>query len=156
MNTPSRLFLILALFVLARVDVAAAQTETSGAPFSLAISVPETTVQAGNNLKIEVTIKNISGHDQFCEIGNTIPFRLLAHDSAGGEVRLTSLGLRAYHFSGSSFARVLHPGESIHRERLLDEDFDLTKPGTYTVQAAQELSGTTAARSNIVTITIVP
>ena len=58
--------------------------------------------------------------------------------------------------SGGSYAGVdTAPGQTRHSEELLSKDFDLSKPGKYTVQDT-EWYGSSAASSNTLIITVVP
>lgn len=166
MKSLPRFLLVLAVCALAKVDVAGMPDDSPKSAFSIVVSAPTTTVKAGEDLKVEVTITNTSDHDIFYGAQNEIPFGLEVRDSGGGEVSKTPDALRAFNglTDGSSFALSIHPGESLDRERLLNKDFELRKPGAYTVWATRMFGSktadskivTTTAKSNIVTITIVP
>jgi hypothetical protein len=147
---------------------AAQQDDRLKAPFSLVSSLSTTTAQAGGDLIIEVTITNTADYDLFYVVPDEIemPFGLEVRDSEGHHVPYTPQGRRTFGglFDGSRFMLKLHPGESLYRERLLNKDFEISKPGTYTVWATRQFGRRTAdskivattVKSNIETITIAP
>jgi hypothetical protein len=149
--------LVLAPFALLSPGTAAGQIASAQSAFSLVVSVPKTTAKVGEDLKVEINITNISDHDILYDAsGREPPFGLEVRDSGGRDIPRTTQGRRALAFEGSVFASPLHPGESVHRERLANKDFELTSPGKYLVQGIRMASKTTAVRSNVVEITILP
>jgi len=151
----------LTIFGFATMLVFAVPAHAGESAFSLVVSTPESTVKAGTDLKAAVTMTNTSDHDIFYRAdpsGTLLPFAFDVRDSEGKVVSETSKGLSAHGknmAAGSYLGVPIHPGESIHRERVLNKEFDLEKPGKYTVQATRE-SGSTVVKSNIITITVVP
>jgi hypothetical protein len=129
----------------------------SSSEFSLIVSAPKTTVQVGEDLKIEITMTNTSDHDLFYDASDhETSFGLEVRDSGGRIAPRTPLGRRVGAYAGSIFASRLHPGESIHREWMAaNKYFELGDTGKYSVQAIRMASKTTALKSNIVTIAIV-
>jgi hypothetical protein len=58
-------------------------------------------------------------------------------------------------YSGPSSYIRIGSGKTIHLERVIGKEFDLSKPGKYTVQLAHQLDGT-LVKSNAVTVTVGP
>jgi len=138
----------------------ATPADAAESPFSLVVKSPETTVKTGADLKVEVTMTNTSNHDIFyrADLGGVLlPFAFDVRDSEGKVVSETPQGLKAHgkdRAGGSYLAVPLHPGESIHRERVLSNEFDFSKPGKYRVEVFRE-AGATVVKSNTITITVV-
>ena len=144
--------ILLALTLLGALGATAAgQAEPAGVCCSLVISTLTNSVSAGADVKLKATIANHSGEDV-----NTSARRLVldVRDQRGESVpkaaRVSKFGP-----GGSFVGMVVQPGKSIDLDKLLNKQFDLSKPGQYTVQASWQL-GDTTLRSNKVTFEIVP
>lgn len=149
--------LVSALFAFANLGASAARADSEQPSLSIVISVPQASARLGEDMKVEVSLTNISDHDILYDAnGHELPFGLEVRDGMDRTVSRTPQGLRALAFEGRVFAVPLHPGESIHRERLLNKDIKLDKAGTYKVQAIRMTNKTSAVKSNIVQITILP
>jgi hypothetical protein len=139
------------------VGVALAGAQSTGPAYSLSLNVPSTSLSVGADIKVHITMKNTSDHDLFYRVdpsGKLLPFSFDVRDSQGAAVpkmpRRPGPGA-----SGSYFRGTLHPGESIERDRILGKEFDLSKPGRYTIHVERQ-DDDVVVRSNVVTITVVP
>jgi hypothetical protein len=123
--------------------------------FSLDIKAEKTTAKVGERFKVEVNITNTDSQDIFYDgYGHQAEFELEVRDEMGREVTRVPRGGRWT--SGSSAPIPLHPGESLHLSTRLDKEFELDKPGKYSVQATRGVSKTNLVSSNTITITIIP
>jgi len=157
MKAPLMFVLVSVLFALAYLSASAATADSAHSAFLMVISVPQASAKLGEDLKVEVSLTNTSDHDILYDAnGHELPFGLEVRDRTDRTVLRTPQGLGALAFEGRVFAVPIHSGESIHRERLLNKDFELSKPGTYKVQAIRLANKTSAVKSNIVEITILP
>jgi hypothetical protein len=128
------------------------QTDPPPVIFSIELDAPSTAAGVRENPKVEVTIEN-TGDMDICHVsGADRDFYLVVRDSSENEVARTPCHLG----NGSSFCALLHPGNSIQGSALLNKEFQLDKPGDYTVQAIRQSSTTSFIKSNIVAITITP
>ncbi len=139
------------------VSVVSARAQSTEPGYLLALSAPSASLTAGADIKVDVTMKNTSDHDVFYMVdpsGKLSPFSFDVRDAQGGAVpkvpRKPGPGA-----SGSYFRATLHPGESIQRERTLGKEFDLSKPGRYTIHVERQ-DDDVVVRSNVITITVVP
>lgn len=123
--------------------------------FSLSIRAPRSTIELSSDAIVHVTITNTSDHDLFAP---DLAFDL--RDSAGQPVPRVQRkpGVPP---GGSFVSTPLKPGQSIDSSINLKNDFVITAPGKYTVQAWREdyVAGTNKVRgrvkSNTITIDIV-
>jgi len=86
-------------------------------------------------------------------------------DSASKPVPLTEYGLKANCLdspggvpricAGSTFGDILEPGKSFRQTLALSKEYDLSKPGKYTVQASR-FDGKTDVKSNTLTLAVMP
>jgi hypothetical protein len=147
-------------FVLAP-TIAATQV-TPSPPVSVTISAPSSDVKAGSELKLDVVVTNTSDE----QVGLTTwpeDFRVDVLDSNGKVVGKaqepggSTTNRKALNFpaQGSSQGITLAPHGVFRLREDLSKEFDLSKPGKYTVQAIR-MYGKTAVKSNTVTITVVP
>jgi hypothetical protein len=151
-------------------SIAAAQGATPAIPpaeqwFSVTISTPEASVRAGSDVKLNVVLTNNTGKDLHSGYGgpgrNGPVFDLDIRDSKNKAVPetpfgLTTQGKNLHPFSGSAFSATSHPGETIKEELNLSKEYDLSKPGKYTVQVRERHPVFQAVKSNIITITVNP
>ena len=131
-------------------------------PISLTINAPSSEVKAGSEFKLDVVMTNTSDE----QVGLTTwpdDFRVDVLDSEGrvvGKARepgesTTNPKARNVLRKSSSPGLTLSPHGVFRLQEDLSKEFDLSKPGKYTVQATR-MYGKTAVKSNIVTITVVP
>jgi hypothetical protein len=127
--------------------------------FSLTLSMPETTIKAGSPVMLTISVTNTSDH-----LVVVMPPRIDVYDSEGKPVPETERGMERHgkvphpggHVTALGGARMA-PGKSGSGSYDLREDFQLSKPGKYSVQA-QRYDGRDAkaplVKSNIVAFTI--
>jgi len=168
-NIPLRFAPLLALIGLVT-SIAAAQDATPATPtaepwFSVTISTPEASVSAGSDVKLNVVFANNTGkdlHSGYGGLGRNGPvFDIYIRDSKNMAVLETPFGLtmhgkNPHPFSGSVFSATSHPGETIKEELNLSKEYDLSKPGKYTVQVRERHPVFQSVKSNTITITVDP
>jgi hypothetical protein len=159
------------------VDIADAQVsqaqKSPESPFTLTLSSPQSTIHAGSEVKIDITLTNVSQQDiYYFPVITGRPsdmeggFRLDVRDSENKRVQETAHGMKVHDSEptrtphrGSVFStrQTIKPGGTLLRSRVLSEEFNLSKPGQYTVQAerADPLTHLTA-KSNKLVITVLP
>lgn len=158
-------FLLIAYGVAA--SFAGAQVSPSAqVPISLTISTPSSEVKAGSELKLGIALTNTTDE----QIGLTTwaeDFRVDVLDSEGNFVgkaqepnkSAANPGAgkvpRAIQGHSSSQGITIAPRGAFRLEVNLTKEFDLSKPGKYTVQATR-MYGKVPVRSNVVTITALP
>ena len=158
-----RLLLILAFF--APWQCSGAQGVQSAEPwFSVAISTPRPVATIGAAVKLKIIFTNKTSEDIRYGAGGPgrggPVFDLDVRDGEGKPVSETPRGLILHGkdprpWSGSSFSTAAHPGETIEEELVLNEEYDLSKPGKYTVQLRERNPKLQAVKSNTVTFTLV-
>ena len=159
--------ILVALLTLAQVglsqEVPKPETE-----FSIEISMPQDVRKSGRPMLLKVKIVNTCDHNIYVGRGLLMGGTLLhgsdlhVLDSRGKPVPETERGMRLHGthpkvpkiVSGLS-APPLKPGESVEQEEDLNEQFDLQKPGNYTVQSERFVRRTVLIKSNIISFTVV-
>ncbi len=144
--------------------VAAALAQRASAaqpPFSIVISTPRDTVKAGSNVDVEVTVTNTSDHDIKYRRLNWPHVKQDVRDSKGRPAPETPYGreLHAGHVgpTRNPLRGALEPGKTNRVRYPLTMIYDLSQPGTYTVQEEQEDPETkTFVKSNTITVTVTP
>jgi hypothetical protein len=133
--------------------------------FSVTIDTPEATVTVGLDVKLKVIFTNNTGKDIHYSAGGPArsgpAFDINVRDAEGNPVPETLYGLKLHGkdphpWSGSVFSATLHPGKTIEEEVSLSKEFDLSKPGKYTVQVQEKNPVFQTVKSNVLTITVVP
>lgn len=133
--------------------------QTSKPAFTLTISTPQTTVKSGADVPLNIEMKNTSGQGIFygMPLGQKQSmYKLTVVDAAGTAVAMNpDATVRDGPRAGSIFSAALRPGESLKTQQTLSKEFDLGRPGTYTVQA-QRYDGTSGitVKSNTITVTV--
>ena len=129
----------------------------------------QTVVKAGSMIVVAVRKTNISNHeiDKGSCVGDASGYRCGGYydvrDSRGKLVdprkpRMNFIGGGPGHLIGTK-DNVLQPGESNIDRDDVSEAFDMSKPGTYTIQLWQHVANdpkSDVVRSNIFTVTVVP
>jgi len=155
---------LLCFAILAASGSAAAQTAKTGKseapPFSIAISAAREVVSAGAPIPAVVTFTNTSNHDIGIERAPVeFNFKIDVHDSGGNrpsladgsKVPIEGIETRG----GSHFSILVAPGEALKIDFEIDKAYDLSKPGTYTIQLSRLDEATKSeAKSNIITVTV--
>jgi hypothetical protein len=133
--------------------------------FSVAISTPRPIATIGADVKLKIIFTNKTGEDIRYGAGGPgrggPVFDLDVRDGESKPVSETPRGLILHGkdprpWSGSIFSTVAHPGEKIEEELVLNEEYDLSKRGKYTVQLRERNPKFQAVKSNTVTFTLVP
>jgi hypothetical protein len=133
--------------------------------FSVMISTPEAIATAGSDVNLKVKFTNDTGKDLHFAVGGPgrggPAFDINVRDSQGNAVPETSYGLRMHGrdprpWSGSVFRATSHSGQTVEINLILSKEYDLSKPGKYTVQVQDRRPVVRPVKSNIVTITVFP
>jgi hypothetical protein len=133
--------------------------------FSVSISTPKPVVKVGIDVRLRVVLTNNTDKDIRYGVGGPgrggPAFDLDVCDSESKPVSETPRGLTLHGkdprpWSGSIFSTAAHPGDKIEEELVLNEEYDLRKPGKYTVQLLERNPKFQAVKSNTVTLTLVP
>jgi hypothetical protein len=147
----------------------------SGEPtISITVKTPQSTVTVGSDVEVEVEMKNISAGDILYSAaglfggGSSTSFRWDVRDGAGKAIPMTQYGIKANHLeppqergvppsvrTGSAFAETLSPGKTVVQKLALSKEYDLSKPGKYTIQALR-FDGKLDVKSNIITLIVTP
>lgn len=120
-----------------------------------------TTIKAGSPIALSVRKTNISDHeiDKWSSLGQSTEVR----DENGNLIKPRELDKNRPIISGGEGMlrgtkdAVLQPHDSKTRSGLLSEGFDLSQPGTYTVQISEHISNEPTSpviNSNVITITV--
>jgi hypothetical protein len=142
------------------------QEGKSNCPFATAISASNQTVRSGEEIRVHVVLTNASDHTIVAE---RVPGsdRAEAHydisikDRHGSIVPLTEAGraTKAHRGDGSFIKMWIKPGEKMEENTILNNQFDLTNPGTYEIQLMRPASFDPkdgSCSSNKITITVIP
>jgi hypothetical protein len=168
--------LTVAMFTLASLtfESSAAQiTQPSPAEpkISITIKTAQSAVKVGSDVDVEVEMKNISTADvgaggAMGPPGLTTLFRWEIRDNDGKAVQMTEYGIKANHleppppgpphiWAGSFFGEALSPGKTLVQKLALSKEYNLSKPGKYTIQALR-FDGTIDVKSNTISLTVTP
>jgi hypothetical protein len=142
-----------------------ALAQAAESAFSLTITAPRDTVKSGGDLRLDISLKNISDRDQ--SVAYTSPevtFDIRAFDFAGKPVGKTPShrAVRgddgSWNWSGSAIISTFKPGKEVHQEVSLQKLFDLDRPGKYTVEVRflDVLGNKAIVKSNTITVTVTP
>jgi hypothetical protein len=160
------MWLMTALFQLASLGQTAA-------PFTLSIKSSPSTVKAGTEIKLEITVANVSDRpisvyqvSGEAEAVNKIEVR----DTSGSVLpridgRTMMISGKPHYLPKQWLSRkgvVLKPGETLEDFSILSKMFDLTKPGKYAIVAkhwirkgeSEPIPGWIGATSNTIYITV--
>ena len=131
-------------------------------------------MKVGSDVEVEVKMKNISAEDIFYSVltgrgQGPVPsgFTWEILKSEGKPVPFTEYGLKINHpepelgpggyvpAAGKTVFGLLGPGKAIVAKRALSKEYDLSKPGKYSIQALR-FDGKTDVKSNVITLTVTP
>jgi hypothetical protein len=149
-----------------------AQPAPAEPKISITIKTAQSTVNVGSDVEVEVEMRNISAGDIFYGAAGvfgagTTSFKWEIRDNKGRTIPMTEYGIKANHIdpslegvpphvhAGSAFAETLGPGKSVVQKLALSKEYDLSKPGKYTIQALHT-DGKTDVKSNTITVTVTP
>jgi hypothetical protein len=134
---------------------------------ALTVTASQDTVKVGGELKVKIVERNISngqGMTEWDPSPDAPDFRILVRDAQGALAPLTKHGQELYGHgppvSKTHYPfRFLNPGEETPGEEAdVSKIYDLTKPGTYTIQAISRYffgdPKNAYVKSNIVTVTV--
>jgi hypothetical protein len=147
----------------------AACGQTSSAPnttltLKVRVSTPKSTVRLGEDVPLIVSTTN-TGSKRLILQGDLKPelnYMLEVHDEKGGDVAFTKRGKSLLKHEGaepiisSSGFFELQPGKSREERLILNQLFDLTQAGTYSIQlTSKDPDGNLRTKLNVVKITVV-
>ena len=151
-----------------------AQPAPAEPKFSLTIKTAQGTVKVGSDVVVEAEMKNISAEDVFYSVftgrgdgpvASGFTWEIL--NSKGKPVPFTEYGLKLNRpepelgsggyvpAAGKTIFGLLGPGKAIVEKMALSKEYDLSKPGKYSIQALRS-DGKTDVKSNIITLTVTP
>jgi hypothetical protein len=137
---------------------------------SITIKTAQSAVKVSSDVDVEVEMKNTSAEGVGFEptstmSSSTTSFGWDIRDNADKPVPMTEYGLKANCLdspggapricAGSSFGDILDPGKSFRQKLALSKEYDLSKPGKYTIQALHT-DGKTDVKSNVIALTVTP
>jgi hypothetical protein len=137
----------------------------AAAPYSLSLALPNEIVESGSAIEAHIALTNIS--DQPIEFAATDPlcdYSIEIKSLDGRPVTKTknandaSAGCLDHRVASRSILVRLKPGEQWEEDIHLNEIFDLTNPGGYTVQVSRKIPKVSdqPVESNSVLLTIKP
>jgi hypothetical protein len=153
--------------------ICGAEVGATQQPFSLTISTPQSTVKAGTEVKVNITMMNITNHEIYYvapitgrETDLQSGFRTDVRDSQGKPAIETTWGLKVHGtdphrrpFSGSvvSWPISLKPGQVFEKELTISKEYNLNEPGKYTIQVDRsDTQSDVVIKSNVITVTVTP
>lgn len=153
---------ILGFFVCTVVGIAFAQS--SQKPFSIALSSDQPVVKAGWDVWVRIKMTNTSSGSVDCSTASSngldLRYSFEISDSSGNKIDKVRSSHPELEGTGSFRLCTLAPGQSTSPdENLLSREYDLSKPGTYTVQVSRGISRDEkkgVVKSNPITITVTP
>jgi dipeptidyl aminopeptidase/acylaminoacyl peptidase len=142
------------------------QVGTAGGPFSITIRAPEDEVQVGSDMRVTITLKNLSTKQVLIarHTGMDSPefsYRIVVRDAAGREVEESAygrgIGNERAQEAGRSIVDYVQPGGIAVQTAHIGKLVNLRRPGRYTVQVSRKdsASGVTV-KSNEITLSVVP
>jgi hypothetical protein len=132
--------------------------EGSQAPFSLTIATRQDAVRAGSEVTLETFLTNTSNHVVEFDFAVT-KLDLQVRDSRGNLVPLTKDGQELQKQFGARGGNLVpvQPGKTERGDILLDRVYDLSQPGTYTIQVHRlDETSKTVVKSNTITLIVTP
>jgi hypothetical protein len=156
--------LLAAFFCIAIFGPALCQTQTGKEPpFSLTLSALTPSAEAGQRIELKIVLRNLTNHDleyqydirNYQDRSNNFD----VWDASGKKLE----PIKKHNPQiGDTFEpvspHVVKPGETETSGVTITLIYDMTKPGTYTIQGCRKVSGQTndrAVRSNKITVTVV-
>lgn len=120
--------------------------QNTNPPFSIAISTPSNTVTSTAKIRIDVVLKNMSAHA--IPVSKVIrndeaelDYHIVVRNIRGNEPSETKWGRRLHGkdpiSAGDNASRIaghLNPGDTLHEYTILNNIYDLTAPGKYSVR----------------------
>jgi hypothetical protein len=130
--------------------------------FSLTISTPSDSVKTGDQVRLDITITNTSDQDIQVVITHPEIFYDIDVHHNGDSARETDYGHRVHNRHTIPFGTVspvvsgpLKPGDKVQEHYVLNDLYDFSDVGKYTVQVQQKDPKTkTFIKSNTITVTV--
>jgi hypothetical protein len=152
---------LLCFAILAAYGSGAAQSakkvKSEAPPFSIVISAAHEVVSTGAPIPAVVTFTNTSSHDiGILRAPVEFNFKIDVHDSGGNRPSLADGSkVPTEPVETRGFSILVAPGEALKIDFEIDKAYDLSKPGTYTIQLSRLDEATkTEAKSNMITVTV--
>jgi hypothetical protein len=152
----SALFIVVVCFAVN----ALAETPSTRPDYTISIASPSTRIVAGSEVRLYVTMTNVSDHDisagTYGESRAELSFDIVAYDSKGNAVPETMYGRTVRNPTRAPIAGSLPPGKSFREYAILNRIVDLSMPETYTIQVRRKNGAhQPEVKSNTLQITIV-
>ena len=113
---------------------------TGGSPrlFSILLSAPNAVV-TGSPVELEMTLTNIANRTVGFDSDGLFPYQIYLRDPVGRAVPDTEAGLQFKEKRRSAAIKIgadyfLKPGETVVSKCVLNDYYDITRPGTYFIQ----------------------
>jgi hypothetical protein len=140
----------------------------SEAAFSITISTPQAVVKGGTEVKVNILLKNTSGHElavakALGEVhGEISGYRVDVWDSNGRRLRRTKYGATVEGDTDvlgpfSLRTKILQPDTTLNDSLIISKLYDLSKPGKYTIQVYRvDHENKSVVKSNLIKLTVSP
>jgi hypothetical protein len=132
-------------------------------PFTLFIQPDRAAVRAGSDVRVQVTLKNVSGHEiAVLRSAPDYDYKVEVRDARGKSIAPTELA-RKLNASGSvrvAPSNVLYPlapGAILVDEIVVSKLFEMALPGRYAIQVTRQVPqdlGTGVVKSNSITVNV--
>jgi hypothetical protein len=140
------------------------QQEVSKQPFTITISIQDSTSVSGTDVWINVALKNNSGQDLddsggFSDRTGLDPNFLFDVLDENGKPTAKRVYPHPELETGKAVNRTISRGESLTQEQRVSALYDMSRPGKYTIQVSRripEALGSGIVKSNTITVTIIP
>jgi hypothetical protein len=156
------------VFFLAVVPLTSSTTAQLAPPekplFTITISTPESVVKTGSDMRLKATMTNTSDRDIFYTVGTGPIIDIKIRDVEGKLVPETPDGRKIHGTDrregpgpGTVIRVPIKPGKAFEGESILNQEYDLSNPGKYTIQAHRfDRVSKTMVKSNTITVTATP
>jgi hypothetical protein len=172
-----RTSLNLLLFAMLSSSLGKVAAESAKAPYSITISTRQSTVKAGAEVKVGVTLTNTSDHQIYLarsmdrvsgedhaqveilsENGNPPPETKYRRFLRGEDHEPGSHGQPPRPRIGSDISYRINTGKTLEDVIVVSKLYDLSKPGRYTIQVSRfdQTYSKTWVKSNKITLTVTP
>jgi len=115
--------------------------------FTITISTPGSTISLGSELRVHVTLRNVSSDTLWlpASVSRTqaeMFYSVQVLDKDRKPRPETSYGhsARLHQFRGSVIEVPIAPGETMEEDTILGKQFDLSEPGVYIIQLSRPVS----------------
>lgn len=158
------ILLILMLVSVTPVHASRQNTTAKGPPFTIVITVETPVVKAGSSVSVVGRLTNTSSKPldaSGCYCGPSGLDSYLTWEVHDDKGRLAAMRVYPHPELATSSAilsRFVKPGESLAGSQDIGRLFDMTRPGTYVIQASRRVSDekdSAVVKSNKVTVTII-